>query len=162
MCNLYLMLYSELPVTAWCVDSNEWVDIGGMGGVPQHASLLPEDEVWAIPTRHAVTDSVGTVPIGQVAGVAASVGNDSSVWVLGRATRVWSGTTFDEGHRITKSKAIAWPVVMEVDRDSGSVLRSWGKGVFWMPHSIAVDREGNVWTVGACVSVECCAFSVLC
>lgn len=29
----------------------------------------------------------------------------------------------------------------------GEVLRSWGRGLYTIPHSIRVDPEGNVWTV---------------
>ncbi len=31
----------------------------------------------------------------------------------------------------------------------GKVLRSWGKGMFTIPHSIRVDPKGNIWTVDA-------------
>jgi DNA-binding beta-propeller fold protein YncE len=31
----------------------------------------------------------------------------------------------------------------------GKVLRSWGKGMFTVPHSVRIDPEGNVWTVDA-------------
>jgi hypothetical protein len=34
----------------------------------------------------------------------------------------------------------------------GNVLRSWGKGEYKIPHSIRVDRAGNVWTVDAASS----------
>jgi DNA-binding beta-propeller fold protein YncE len=30
---------------------------------------------------------------------------------------------------------------------SGKVLRSWGRGMFAIPHSIRIDPQGNVWTV---------------
>jgi DNA-binding beta-propeller fold protein YncE len=42
--------------------------------------------------------------------------------------------------------------VIAVDRD-GRVLRSWGKGLFKIPHSIRVDPEGNIWTVDAASSM---------
>ena len=29
----------------------------------------------------------------------------------------------------------------------GKVLRSWGKGLYKIPHSVRVDRDGNIWTV---------------
>jgi DNA-binding beta-propeller fold protein YncE len=38
--------------------------------------------------------------------------------------------------------------VIAVDRN-GAVLRSWGKGLYKIPHSIRVDPDGNVWTVDA-------------
>jgi sugar lactone lactonase YvrE len=34
----------------------------------------------------------------------------------------------------------------------GRVLRSWGKGMFTIPHSIRIDADGNVWTVDASAS----------
>lgn len=43
------------------------------------------------------------------------------------------------------------PVV--VVNQEGKVLRSWGKGMFTVPHSIRIDPEGNVWTVDAGSSV---------
>lgn len=42
------------------------------------------------------------------------------------------------------------PVVV-VDK-TGHVLRSWGKGLFKIPHSIRVDPHGNIWTVDAASS----------
>jgi DNA-binding beta-propeller fold protein YncE len=39
------------------------------------------------------------------------------------------------------------PVVV-LDR-SGEVIKTWGKGLFSIPHSIRVDPSGNIWTVDA-------------
>ncbi len=39
------------------------------------------------------------------------------------------------------------PVIV-ADRQ-GRVLRSWGKGMYKIPHSIRIDPEGNIWTVDA-------------
>ena len=36
--------------------------------------------------------------------------------------------------------------VLAIDGE-GRVLRSWGAGLYTIPHSIRVDPEGNVWTV---------------
>jgi DNA-binding beta-propeller fold protein YncE len=38
--------------------------------------------------------------------------------------------------------------VIAVDKQ-GKTLRSWGKGMFTVPHSVRVDADGNVWTVDA-------------
>jgi DNA-binding beta-propeller fold protein YncE len=38
--------------------------------------------------------------------------------------------------------------VIAVDKQ-GKTLRSWGQGMFTVPHSIRVDPDGNVWTVDA-------------
>src|SRR5436190_12646360 len=39
------------------------------------------------------------------------------------------------------------PVIV-VDKE-GKTLRSWGKGMFTVPHSVRIDSDGNVWTVDA-------------
>jgi DNA-binding beta-propeller fold protein YncE len=38
--------------------------------------------------------------------------------------------------------------VIAVDKQ-GKTLRSWGKGMFTVPHSVRIDADGNVWTVDA-------------
>jgi len=43
------------------------------------------------------------------------------------------------------------PVVV-VDAE-GTVVRSWGKGMYTMPHAIRVDPHGNVWTTDAASSM---------
>src|SRR5947207_6824179 len=43
------------------------------------------------------------------------------------------------------------PVIV-VDKQ-GRVLRSWGKGLYKIPHSIRIDPAGNVWTTDAASSM---------
>lgn len=43
------------------------------------------------------------------------------------------------------------PIVV-LDRE-GKFLRSWGRGMFEVPHSIRLDRDGNVWTIDAHTSI---------
>ncbi len=42
--------------------------------------------------------------------------------------------------------------VIAVDGE-GRLLRSWGRGMFTVPHSVRIDDDGNVWTVDAGSSV---------
>src|SRR4051794_18427458 len=42
--------------------------------------------------------------------------------------------------------------VLVVNRD-GQILRSWGKGMYKIPHSIRIDPEGNIWTVDSSSSM---------
>ncbi len=42
--------------------------------------------------------------------------------------------------------------VIAVDKE-GRVLRSWGKGMYTVPHSVRIDPDGNIWTVDAGSSV---------
>jgi NHL repeat len=66
------------------------------------------------------------LPIGTVSSVAA--GRDGVIYILQRGDK-------------------ADPVIV-IDRD-GRVLRSWGRGMFTVPHGIRVDADGNIWTVDA-------------
>jgi DNA-binding beta-propeller fold protein YncE len=50
-------------------------------------------------------------------------------------------------HRTSKGD----PIVVLDPR--GNVLRSWGKGMFKIPHGIRIDPAGNVWTVDAHTSM---------
>jgi len=43
------------------------------------------------------------------------------------------------------------PVIV-LDRN-GTVLRSWGKGMYTTPHAIRIDPQGNVWTTDAASSM---------
>jgi DNA-binding beta-propeller fold protein YncE len=67
-------------------------------------------------------------------------------WALGRVTSA----------ALTRDKSIAYVMmrddpahpVIAIDR-SGRVVRSWGAGMFQVPHTLAVDPDGNVWTTDA-------------
>ncbi len=43
------------------------------------------------------------------------------------------------------------PIVV-LDRE-GHVVRSWGRGMYTMPHSIRIDPQGNIWTTDAATSM---------
>jgi DNA-binding beta-propeller fold protein YncE len=43
------------------------------------------------------------------------------------------------------------PVIV-VDRN-GTIVRSWGKGLYTTPHAIRIDPQGNVWTTDAASSM---------
>jgi streptogramin lyase len=62
----------------------------------------------------------------------------------------WVASTADGTTYLLQRGDKADPVIA-VDRN-GKVLRSWGKGLYVMPHAIRVDRQGNVWTADAASS----------
>eukprot|EP00873_Tetraselmis_striata_P004906 jgi/Tetstr1/425170/TSEL_015631.t1 len=116
MCNSYLMLHSELPFYSNC--AGRGASDGGS---------------WRVQS-----------PImGQVAGIEAVEGG--RLWVFHRGSRVWDSHSFAYNHRTRYEEPIKEDCILEVDRDSGAVLRSWGAGVFYMPHGLTIDHEGNLW-----------------
>ncbi len=69
--------------------------------------------------------------VGMISSVAVSPGPKPTIYLLQRGL-------------------VADPVIA-VD-ETGHVLRSWGAGMFQIPHSIRLDPQGNVWTVDAASS----------
>jgi peptidylamidoglycolate lyase len=97
---------------------------------------LPSPDL-AAPEWHLVPDWLqlpANVKLGQVSGV----GIDTLGHVL---LFVRAGRVFDR----TATEPIALPTVLEVDPITGTLLASWGAGLFLIPHSLTVDRENNVW-----------------
>ncbi len=78
------------------------------------------------------------LPPGEMLGQATGVGIDShgSVLVFHRAGREWTEPF--------PTEPIARPTVWVFDK-TGRFLRSWGAGLFVMPHGLTVDRDDNVW-----------------
>jgi DNA-binding beta-propeller fold protein YncE len=70
-------------------------------------------------------------------------------WALGMVSSV---ATDGEGVIYLLQRGDKADPVIAVNRE-GRVLRSWGKGMYKIPHSIRIDSSGNVWTVDAESSV---------
>lgn len=66
-------------------------------------------------------------------------------WTIGRIVSVASDA---DGLAYVLHRGDRSDSVVVVDR-GGRVVRSWGKGMFKIPHSIKVDAQGNVWTTDA-------------
>ena len=37
--------------------------------------------------------------------------------------------------------------ILVVDADTGRVKSSFGSGLFYMPHGLKIDQEGNIWVI---------------
>ena len=77
-------------------------------------------------------------PLGQVTGV----GTDTAghILLIHRAGRRW---VIDD--QVFPDTPISAPTILVLDAQTGAILRSWGSGLFSMPHGLTVDRENNVW-----------------
>jgi peptidylamidoglycolate lyase len=72
--------------------------------------------------------------MGEAAGVA--VDADGHVFVFHRP-----GRGFDPA----ATEPLADPAVLEIDPDSGRLVRSWGARTFLVPHGISIDGDNNVF-----------------
>lgn len=79
------------------------------------------------------------LPQGHVLGLCAGVGVDAQnrVFVFHRSGRKWSNPFPKE--------PIAAPTVSVFDGATGTLLFSWGKDRFIMPHGLTVEHEGSLW-----------------
>ena len=56
-----------------------------------------------------------------------------------------SSSTFGPDNKLKEKKVIDEDTVLFLDPDTGDTLDSFGKGMFYVPHGLTVDNEGNVY-----------------
>lgn len=59
------------------------------------------------------------------------------LWVFCRGERAWTDPM--------PEAPIATHTVLMLDAATGRLIRSWGAGLFIMPHGLTVDRDGRLW-----------------
>ncbi|KOB72210.1 Peptidyl-alpha-hydroxyglycine alpha-amidating lyase 1 [Operophtera brumata] len=86
-----------------------------------------------------------SVKLGQVSGVA--LDNDGRLLVFHRASNVWDANTFTnrDVYQGIGEPPIPHATVL-VFNDTGELVDMWGQNLFYMPHGITVDKDGNVFT----------------
>ncbi|XP_022106613.1 peptidyl-glycine alpha-amidating monooxygenase-like [Acanthaster planci] len=83
--------------------------------------------------------------LGQVAGVA--VDSDGDVHIFQRADRIWGVRTFSADNRFLNADKgrIKNSTVLVFDKATGKIKHQWGENLFFMPHGLSIDSEGNMW-----------------
>ena len=108
------------------------VGVVAIFGVWAHAQENPYREVenWA------------QLPEGREWGATGAVypAGDGNIWVAERC-----GGNFGRGNCVDRPDV---PPILLFD-SSGKLLKSFGEGIFVIPHGIYVDRDGNVWVTDA-------------
>ena len=89
--------------------------------------------------RYEVVHGWPELPPGEILGQATGVDVDSNgnVWVFHRAGRMWQEPF--------PADPIQGTTVWVFESRTGRLLRSWGAGLFIMPHGLTIDRDDNVW-----------------
>merc|ERR1711910_187050 len=83
--------------------------------------------------------------LGQVSAVDVNQNDDPVVFPRGPV--VWNGKSFDSKNRLfaRKEKPIQVDTILTLDANKGKVISSFGKDIFYMPHGLNIDMEGNIW-----------------
>lgn len=85
-----------------------------------------------------------SIKMGQVSGLA--IDNMGRLLVFHRARNVWDENTFNdrEVYQGIGDDPIPDPTILVLN-DTGELVDMWGQNLFFIPHGITVDNEGNVW-----------------
>ncbi|XP_021111486.1 peptidyl-glycine alpha-amidating monooxygenase isoform X4 [Heterocephalus glaber] len=82
---------------------------------------------------------------GQVSGVALDPNNN--LVIFHRADHVWDGNSFDSKfiYQQRGLGPIEEDTILVIDPNNAAVLRSSGKNLFYLPHGLSIDKDGNYW-----------------
>nr|KAF6490504.1 peptidylglycine alpha-amidating monooxygenase [Molossus molossus] len=82
---------------------------------------------------------------GQVSGVALDPKNN--LVIFHRGDHVWDGNSFDSMfvYQQRGLGPIVEDTILVIDPNNASVLQSSGKNLFYLPHGLSVDKDGNYW-----------------
>lgn len=83
--------------------------------------------------------------VGQIGGVAVNPADQPVVFHRGPVE--WNALSFNfKTNNLAEPRTrIEEDTIVTLDADDGNVLSSWGKGMFYMPHGLTIDGEGNTY-----------------
>ncbi|KAG8336325.1 peptidyl-alpha-hydroxyglycine alpha-amidating lyase 2-like [Homalodisca vitripennis] len=138
----YVLLLCYHPATANSIQDSFYNQIQN---VLNHIRLPEEEEVLLPPRPKEVVGWGVNLKLGQVSGV--TVNNVGQPVIFHRGPRIWDERSFNKSHYFQQRSQgpIREDTVLILDPHSGAVLNSWGRDLFYLPHGITVDPEGNTW-----------------
>uniref|UniRef100_A0A8C5M108 Peptidylglycine alpha-amidating monooxygenase n=1 Tax=Leptobrachium leishanense TaxID=445787 RepID=A0A8C5M108_9ANUR len=83
--------------------------------------------------------------LGQVSGLALDPNNN--LVIFHRGDHIWDGNSFD--NRFIYQQRGIGPIeenpILVVNSNTSAILKSVGKNLFYLPHGISTDKDGNYW-----------------
>ena len=67
------------------------------------------------------------------------IDSNQNVFVFHRAGREWPADN------IMPAEKISSKTILQLDKDNGTVINSWGDNFFTLPHGLTVDKDDNIW-----------------
>uniref|UniRef100_A0A8D0GC57 Peptidylglycine alpha-amidating monooxygenase n=1 Tax=Sphenodon punctatus TaxID=8508 RepID=A0A8D0GC57_SPHPU len=113
---------------------------------PKHTEGIREKEHTGDFHLEETVDWPGVnLKLGQVSGLALDPNNN--LVIFHRGDRVWDGNSFDS--RFVYQQRGLGPIelntILTVDPSNAAVLHSTGKNLFYLPHGLSIDKDGNYW-----------------
>lgn len=92
---------------------------------------------------------------------AVAVDPDGNVAIFHRGERVWGTSSFDMANRYMEANLgpIVDNTIVLLDK-SGKVLLRWGSNMFYLPHGLHIDSQGNYWLTDVALHQVCSDFFV--
>ncbi|KAM7148168.1 peptidyl-glycine alpha-amidating monooxygenase isoform 8-T19 [Molossus nigricans] len=175
MCNLYIMYYMEAKHAVSFMTCTQNVALDMFRNIPPEAnipipvksdmvmmhghhketenkdktSLLQEPKEEVLEQDFHVEEALDWPGIyllpGQVSGVALDPKNN--LVIFHRGDHVWDGNSFDSMfvYQQRGLGPIEEDTILVIDPNNASVLQSSGKNLFYLPHGMSVDKDGNYW-----------------
>lgn len=113
----------------------------GQGVNPEPQETYEEEVAAGKPIEvHGWDDGL---KVGQVTAVDVDLNDDPVIFQRGPV--VWDAQSFNSENILNKKQLIKEDTILTVDADKGKVKSSFGSGLFYMPHGLKIDSEGNTW-----------------
>uniref|UniRef100_A0A0B8RU52 Peptidyl-glycine alpha-amidating monooxygenase n=1 Tax=Philothamnus irregularis TaxID=1899461 RepID=A0A0B8RU52_9SAUR len=86
-----------------------------------------------------------TLKLGQVSGLALDPNNN--LVIFHRGDHMWDANSFNSSY-VYQQKGLG-PIkentILVIDASSSTILRSTGRNMFYLPHGLSIDNNGNYW-----------------
>ncbi|XP_067320625.1 peptidyl-glycine alpha-amidating monooxygenase isoform X3 [Anolis sagrei] len=113
---------------------------------PKHGEGNWEKELTGDLKIEEIADWPGVnLKLGQVSGLA--LDPNSNLVVFHRGDHVWDANSFDDNY-VYQQKGLG-PIkestILVLDPNNSAILHSTGKNLFYLPHGLSIDNNGNYW-----------------
>jgi len=133
---IYSTIHEENTVYVGPTKNDEMCNIYLMGFSISTTLQIQKNRI-----TESIKDNAGSANV-QIVSVAAEE-KTKTVWTFDRGIIKWTDLSFTNSNELIDKTSIKTNPVMAFDGDT--TVASWGSGMFFVPHSISVDPNGDVW-----------------
>jgi len=115
----------------------------GLPGIRSQNDVEEENEQNNVGRPIEVHGWDDNLKLGQVSAVDVNLDDDPVIFQRGPVS--WNAKSFDLKNVLREKKLIEEDTILTIDADKGKVKSGFGSGLFYMPHGLKIDHEGNTW-----------------